>query len=357
MKATLFELSEMVGGKIIGDGNKVITSAQPAHTADANAITFLQDSKSKSLLDHSKAAAAVVPLTFTEAGGKTLVQVEDVLSAFTKMAFFFRPPRKQTLRGISHQASISPSAQIGEETSLGPGVYIGEEVVIGKRCIFYPNVCILDGAKIGDDTILFPNVTVYENCQIGARCIIHSGAVIGAYGFGYDSSSGKHILSVQLGNVVLGDEVEVGACSTIDRGTFDSTFVGDGTKIDNQVQIGHNCSIGRFNLLCAQVGMAGSTTTGDYAVIAGQAGIRDHLTIGDYAVIGAMAGVMADVPPKARIVGIPATPEMEQMKKQVALAKLPDMRKEFIALKKETALLQEQLSFLRKQIIGDDSSR
>lgn len=357
MQATLFELSEMVCGTVLGNGNKIITSARPAHIADSGSITFLKNAKFKYLLDRSKAAAAVVPSSFADIEGKDLIQVNDVLSAFTKIAAFFRPPRAHSLRGISRLASIASSARIGEGTSLGAGVYVGEEAVIGKNCILYPNVCILDGAIIGDDTILFPNVTIYENSQIGSRCIIHAGAVIGAYGFGYDSSTGKHVLSAQLGNVVIGDEVEIGACSTIDRGTFDATFIGDGTKIDNQVQIGHNCFVGRHNLLCAQVGMAGSTITGDYTVIAGQAGIRDHLTIGDGAVIGAMAGVMADVPPKARIVGIPATPEMEQMKKQIALAKLPDMRKEFIALKKETALLKEQLSLLQEQMDGNDSSR
>ena len=247
---------------------------------------------------------------------------------------------------------IADSAKIGEGTSIGAGVYIGNEVQVGERCVIYPGVVILDGTRIGSETTIFPNVTIYENCCVGSRCLLHASSVIGSYGFGYDSTNGRHILSVQYGNVVLGDEVEIGANTTIDRGTYDSTFIGNGTKIDNLVQIGHNCSIGRNNLICAHTGMAGSTISGDCVVMAGRVGVRDHLKIGDGAVIGAMAGVMLDVPAGARIVGIPATPEKEQMKKQVALAKLPEMRKEFIALQKETASLKEQILLLQAKLDG-----
>ncbi|MGI5831209.1 MAG: UDP-3-O-(3-hydroxymyristoyl)glucosamine N-acyltransferase [Thermoguttaceae bacterium] len=357
MQATLLELARLVNGGILGEGTKVIRSAQPVHLASEDAITFLEDPKSKSLLEKSHAGAAVVPLSFSEAEGKSLIQVENVTLAFNTIASFFRPPRTKMISGISPQASVAESARIGEMTAIGPGAYIGNQVVIGNRCTIYPNTVILDGTVVGDETVIYPNVTVYENCSIGARCILHAGAVIGSYGFGYDSTSGRHILSVQFGNVVLGDDVDIGNGTTIDRGTYDSTFIGEGTKIDNLVQIGHNCSIGRHNLICAHTGVAGSTVTGDYVVMAGRVGVRDHLKIGDRAVIGAMAGVMIDVPPGSRIVGIPATPEKEQMKKQVALAKLPEMRKEFIALQKDMASLKEQITLLRTQQSGNDSSR
>ena len=225
--------------------------------------------------------------------------------------------------------------------------------MIGRNCVIHPNVVILDGTRIGDEAVLFPNVTIYENVEIGARCLIHAGAVIGAYGFGYDSSTGIHRLSAQLGNVVIENDVDIGANATIDRATHGSTRIGEGTKVDNLVMIAHNCSIGRFNLICAHTGVAGSTVTGDYVVMAGRVGVRDHLKIGDGAVLGAMAGVMADVPEKSRIVGIPATPEKEQMKKQVALAKLPEMRREFIALQKETARLAAELEKVQKRLEKD----
>ena len=357
MKATLFELTQMVGGILIGRGDVLVRSASPIHLANSDSVTFLIDHKSKSSLRQSKAACAVVPKDYSDAEGIALIQVDDVIGAFNKIASFFRPPRENMIKKISPQAVIAETAQIGEETSIGAGVYIGANVKIGSRCVIYPGVAILDGTQIGDKTTLFPNVTIYENCQVGNRCIIHSSAVIGSYGFGYDSTSGKHILSVQFGNVILGDDVDIGANTTIDRGTYDSTFIGEGTKIDNLVQIGHNCSIGRHNLICAHTGVAGSTITGDYVVMAGRVGVRDHLKIGDGAVIGAMAGVMLDVPAGARIVGIPATPEKEQMKKQVALAKLPEMRKEFISLQKDIARMKEQLSHLEARLGFHDVSQ
>ena len=163
-----------------------------------------------------------------------------------------------------------------------------------------------------------------------------------AYGFGYESSTGVHVLASQYGNVVVEDNVEIGACATIDRGAYDSTRIGEGTKIDNHVMIAHNCQIGKRNMICASVGIAGSVTTGDYVVMAGQVGVRDHLKIGSGAIIGAMAGVMLNVPEGAKIVGIPATPEREQMRKQVALSKLPDALKEVKRLANEVEELKQK---------------
>ncbi|MCL4194437.1 MAG: UDP-3-O-(3-hydroxymyristoyl)glucosamine N-acyltransferase, partial [Thermoguttaceae bacterium] len=213
---------------------------------------------------------------------------------------------------------------------------------IGDRATIYPGVHILAGCKIGDDVTIFPNVVLYENTVIGARSVIHAGAVLGAYGFGYSSDQTGHRLSAQLGNVVVESDVEIGAGSTIDRGTYGPTTIGAGTKIDNQVMVAHNCTIGKHNMLCAQVGIAGSTTTGDYVVMAGQVGVRDHVRIGDRAILGAMAGVINDVPADARMVGIPATPEREQMIKQAALAKLPEMRRQLKQLQAEVNQLLER---------------
>ena len=175
------------------------------------------------------------------------------------------------------------------------------------------------GCRIGRGATIFPNAVLYENTVVGPRCVIHAGAVLGAYGFGYETVDGRHTLSAQLGNVVLGADVEIGAGTTIDRGTYGPTVIGEGTKIDDQVMIAHNCRIGRHNMLCSQVGIAGSTSTGDYVVMAGQVGVRDHVHIGERAVLGAMAGVINDVPDGARMIGIPATPEREQKLKQAAL--------------------------------------
>ena len=190
------------------------------------------------------------------------------------------------------------------------------------------------GSQIGQDVTIFPNAVLYENTIVGPRCVIHANAVLGAYGFGYGFVDGRHVLSAQLGNVVLGADVEIGAGSTIDRGTYGPTMIGEGTKIDDLVMVAHNCRIGRHNMLCSQVGIAGSTTTGDYVVMAGQVGVRDHVHIGDRAVLGAMAGVTNDVPDGSRMIGIPATPERDQKVKQAAFSKLPEMRRQLKQLQR-----------------------
>ena len=189
---------------------------------------------------------------------------------------------------------------------------------------------------------IFPNAVLYENTEVGPRCVIHANAVLGAYGFGYGFADGRHVLSAQLGNVVLGADVEIGAGATIDRGTYGPTTIGEGTKIDDLVMVAHNCRIGRHNMLCSQVGIAGSTTTGDYVVMAGQVGVRDHVHIGDRAVLGAMAGVTNDVPDGSRMIGIPATPEREQKIKQAALSKLPEMRRQLKQLQRIVETLAKE---------------
>lgn len=344
---TLAQLAEAVGGTAVGDSNIKIFGVAPTHLADGRTITFFDNSGKKNLLDGCAAAAAVVPIGFSDAA-MALVQVENVEAAFCRIAEMFLPPRTHQISGVSSAASIDSSAKLGENVSVGAGAYIGAEVEMGDGCVIYPNAVILDGTTVGRGTTIFPNVCVYENCRIGNNCIIHANSSIGAYGFGYDSSESGHKLSAQLGNVVLEDDVEVGACSTIDRATHGSTLIGAGTKIDNLVMIAHNCRLGRFNLICAHSGIAGSTTTGDFVVMAGRVGVKDHVHIGTGAILGAMAGIMEDIPPKSQYVGIPATELREQFKKQVALAKLPEMRREFILLQKEVKKLAEKIAELEK---------
>ncbi|MEC7697186.1 MAG: UDP-3-O-(3-hydroxymyristoyl)glucosamine N-acyltransferase, partial [Planctomycetota bacterium] len=214
------------------------------------------------------------------------------------------------------------------------GATIGDDVTIGDRATIHAGVTVMAGCHIGDDVTLFPNAVLYENTVVGPRSIIHAGAVLGAYGFGYSTEGGRHLLSAQLGYVTVGNDVEIGASTTIDRGTYGPTEIGEGTKIDNLVMIAHNCRIGRHNIICSQVGIAGSTTTGDYVVMAGQVGVRDHVHIGSRAVLGAMAGVIGDIPDGECYAGIPATPMREQSFKLAALARLPEMRKQLKRLQR-----------------------
>jgi UDP-3-O-[3-hydroxymyristoyl] glucosamine N-acyltransferase len=225
-----------------------------------------------------------------------------------------------------------------------PGVTIGDDCRIGENTTILPGAQLLAGCEIGCGVLIGPCAVLYENTVVGDRSIIHGNVTLGAYGFGYTHVAGKHMLSAQLGYVRIGSDVEIGPGSTVDRGTYGATSVGDGTKIDNQVQIAHNCRIGRHNIICAQVGIAGSTSTGDYVVMGGQAGLRDHIHIGTGAKLSAMAGVSNDVPEGVTYMGIPATPEREQKLKLAALAKLPEMRQEFKKFRRELAELQKVLS-------------
>ena len=229
----------------------------------------------------------------------------------------------------------------GKNVNVHPGVTIGDECSIGDDTTILPGAQILPGCTIGSGVLIGPGAMLYENTVVGDRSIIHGGAVIGAHGFGYTQAGGKHVPAAQLGYVRIGCDVEIGAATTIDRGTYGATSIGDGTKIDNLVQIAHNCQIGRHNLICSQVGIAGSTTTGDYVVMGGQAGIRDHVHIGDRAMLSAMAGITNDVPDGAVMLGVPATPEREQKLKLAAVAKLPEMRKEFKAMRRAIAELEK----------------
>lgn len=332
MEARLTELAALVQGRLTGDGNIVVHGASPLDRAGPGEITMLDRAERAQQLDTCRASAVVVP-PGVAAGPIPAIEVTDVHRAFAAIVAHFRPPRPPRRPGISPMAIISPTAKLGKDVDVYPLATIGDDVEIGDGSTIHSGVHIMAGCRIGPQVTIFPNAVIYENTVIGPRCIIHAGAVLGAYGFGYSFQGGCYQLSAQLGNVVLGADVEIGAGSTIDRGTYGSTTIGDGTKIDNQVMVAHNCRIGRHNTLCAQVGIAGSTTTGDYVVMAGQVGVRDHVHIGDQAVLGAMAGVINDIPDGARVVGIPATPEREQMIKQAALTKLPEMRRQLKQLR------------------------
>ncbi len=346
MHATLADLAALVSGQVIGDPRTIIEGADTLRDARAGQITFL-DSVDKEFLyrAHLKreetAAAIVVPSDFDPAPLPGIV-VEDVHAAFAEIVAQFRPPWRQPEVGISPHAYISPHAKIGENVNVHCGAMIGDDVWIGDNCTIHSGARIMAGSRIGENVTIFPNAVLYEGTNVGPFVIIHACAVIGAYGFGYNMADGRHQLSAQLGNVEIGPHVEIGSGTTVDRGTYGSTVIGEGTKIDDQVMIAHNCRIGRHNLICSQVGIAGSTTTGDYVVMAGQVGVRDHVKIGDRAVLAAMAGISQDVPAGARMLGIPATPEREQKVKQALLSKLPTMRQQLKQLQQAVEELQRQ---------------
>lgn len=342
MVRTLDELARLVGGVVVGDAAVVVHGASPPATVALGEITLVDKPEHLKKLSGCPAAAAVVP-PGVECPLPAIVAT-DVHAAFAQIVTHFRPQRAAMRSGISPAALVSSSARIGPLVDVHAGAVIGDDVEIGAGSTIFGGVHILAGSKIGAEVTIFPNAVLYENTVVGARSIIHAAAVLGAYGFGYKQVAGRHVMTGQLGYVELGADVEIGAGTTIDRGTYGPTRIGEGTKIDDQVMIGHNCVIGKHNLICSQVGIAGSTSTGDYVVIAGQAGLKDHIHIGDKAVLAAMAGLMNDVEPGTTMIGIPATPAREQFAKQAAWSKLPEMRQEFKALQKAVAELQKRLS-------------
>ncbi len=340
MPTRLAELASLIGGRPRGDDQTAIHGAAPLYEASSGDITFIDDENKTKLLANSTASAVVVSANLYS-GDLPAIEVDDVHAAFTALVLHFRPRRIRPKVGIHASAVVSPTATVGHDVEIHAAAVIDDDVTIGDRVTIHSGTHIMAGCTIGDDVTIFPTAVLYEDTRIGPRTIIHAGAILGANGFGYEQQEGQHIPTQQLGYVRVEADVEIGANTTIDRGTYGATVIGAGTKLDNQVQIGHNCRIGRHNLLCSQVGIAGSTTTGDYVVMGGQVGVTDHVHIGTKATIGAMGGIINHVPEKSTLLGIPATPAREQMLKQGALSKLPEMRRQFRKLVKQVDQLVE----------------
>jgi UDP-3-O-[3-hydroxymyristoyl] glucosamine N-acyltransferase len=344
MPISLEELAGHVQGTVVGGAAGLsITGAATLETAGPTDITLIDAADKLPLLAKSRACAAIVPQGSGPLDRPT-VEVADVHAAFAAVITRLRPPRVASRIGVSPRAVVDPTARIGADADIHPLAVIGADVEIGAGATIHSGAQIMAGCRIGAGTVIFPNAVLYENTQVGARCLIHAGAVLGAYGFGYKVVGGSYALSAQLGWVEIGDDVEVGAGTTIDRGTYGATSIGNGTKLDNLVMIAHNCRLGRHNMICSQVGVAGSTTTGDWVVMAGQVGVRDHVHIGDKAVLGARSGVSNDVPPGITVLGEPAI-ELRDRKLQLAtMSKLPEMRKDLKQLNARVEAIERSQS-------------
>jgi UDP-3-O-[3-hydroxymyristoyl] glucosamine N-acyltransferase len=338
---SLAELAELVGGQVHGDGSVLIRAARPLGDAGPGDITFVEDARHAAQLPTCRASAVVAPLSLA-GNGLAAIRVADPLAAFITIVRRLHSHPEPAPVGIDPRACVHSTAEIGPGCDVHPFANVGEYTVLGARCRVHSGAVIGRHCRVGEDVVLYPNVVLYDGTILGHRVILHAGAVIGADGFGYRAHQGRHTKVPQLGNVEIGDDVEVGACTTIDRGTFGATRIGEGTKIDNLVQIGHNCQIGRHNLLVSQMGIAGSSSTGDYVVIAGQVGITDHVHIGDRAVVGAQAGVTKDIPAGQVWVGAPARPDRETKRIVMCMEKLPEMRRDLRRIKQQLGLGDEE---------------
>ncbi|MGN6136888.1 MAG: UDP-3-O-(3-hydroxymyristoyl)glucosamine N-acyltransferase [Aureliella sp.] len=352
--ATLGELGKLVEGKVRGDANLPIAHALPLQDVSSDAcITMIDKLSSADLLGHAPAAAAVVPLGFPPSR-LPVIEVAHPHAAFEKIIHYLRPVSAIRQRGVHVLAQVHPTATIGEGCVIEAGVSVGPGCAIGARSVLHSGVHIMANCTMAEDCELYPGVVLYPETRLGARCLIHAGTVLGAYGFGYRHKDGQHVRSAQAGWVELGDDVELGACVTIDRGTYGATRIGCGSKLDNHVMIGHNCQIGRHNLICAQVGIAGSSTTGDYVVLAGQVGIKDHIRVGDGAVIAAQSGVMHDVPAGETWSGSPAMATKKFMHGVASVARLPEMRGDMRQLQRQLEQCQQQILEMRQQLASRD---
>jgi UDP-3-O-[3-hydroxymyristoyl] glucosamine N-acyltransferase len=328
----LAQLAVELGARVIGPSDRTITSAGPFDRAGADALTFIADAKHLRKAAECRATACLVvdsaESSLPADSQTTWLLVSDPLDAFIKTLKRFRPERKRAAIGVSPHAYVSPRAKIGPNTNIYPGAFIDDGAEIGGGCDIHPGVTVGRDCRIGEDCTIHPRVTLYDDVIVGDRVIVHAGAVLGADGFGYRFRNHRFEKIPQLGHVRIENDCEIGANTTIDRGMIGPTVIGEGTKLDNMVMIGHNCELGKHNVFASQVGLAGSVTTGDYVRCAGQVGIADHLHLGTGSTVGAKSGIHKNVPDGDTQVGYPALPEQEAFKVAMATVKLPEMRKQ-----------------------------
>jgi UDP-3-O-[3-hydroxymyristoyl] glucosamine N-acyltransferase len=333
MSFTAAELARHMQGEVLGDGSVVLTGFAPADRAQPGDLTFAENADYVALAEKSAASAIIVDQSVSSSS-KVLIRVANPRVAFAKtLALFF--PEPVFASGIHPTAVIAASAQVDSTAHIGPHCVVGENVFLGARSVLQGGNHVGAKSRIGEDTNLFPNVTIYPGTEIGSRVRIHSGTVIGADGFGYVPDGGVHRKVPQTGNVVIGDDVEIGANVTVDRGALGPTILGKGTKIDNLVQIAHNVVIGEHCLVVSQAGIAGSTRLGNYVVLGGQVGLAGHLKIGDRVLVAAQSGVMRDIPDGEKWFGYPAQPDRQTKRQILVLQQLPELLRRVSKLEKK----------------------
>ncbi|MGC1717780.1 MAG: UDP-3-O-(3-hydroxymyristoyl)glucosamine N-acyltransferase [Isosphaeraceae bacterium] len=349
MVATVEQLAALVRGRLVGDGSVSIRSARPVAEAGPGDITFIESERYAKLLRSSPASAAIVGPHFNHnrpsiKDDLAVIEVDDPISAFVAVRNHLSGEQPPRWTGIHPQAYVAATARIGTNVAIYPFVSVGENAEIGDGTTLFPGVVIGEGCRIGQECTIHPNAVLYPDVVLNDRVEIHAGTVLGGDGFGYRQVSGRHVKIPHTGGLEVGSDVEIGANCAIDRATFEATRIGEGTKIDNLVMIGHNNQIGRHNLLCGQVGIAGSCTTGDNVVMAGQAGIKDKTQIGDGVIVGAQAGVHRNIPSGQQVLGSPAIPVREQRRIFQMIARLPEMHRQFRQLAAQIDVITAALS-------------
>jgi UDP-3-O-[3-hydroxymyristoyl] glucosamine N-acyltransferase len=347
VEKTLKELAEYLGGELLGSGDVRITGVAGLDDAQECHISFLANQKYAAKVATTKAGAVLLP-PGAESFGRNAVILANPYLGFAKLVtlFYVRPPQ---VKGVMPGAYVGIGGGMGADVTVYPGAFVGDGVKLGNRVTLFSGVAVYDGAEIGDDTVLHANVSIRERCRVGSRVIIHNGTVVGSDGFGYAPNGTGHYKIPQVGVVIIEDDVEIGANSTIDRAALGATIIRRGSKIDNLVQIAHNCIVGEHCIIVSQVGVSGSTKLGDFVTLGGQVGVAGHLEIGSRAMIGAKSGVHGNIPSGQVFSGIPALPHKQWLRTAMALPKVPELRRTVLDLEKRLKELEARLAAKKEE--------
>lgn len=336
MEFTAKQIAELIGGRVEGNEQATVNTFAKIEEGKKGAISFLSNPKYTHYLYSTESTVVLVnnDLQLEQEVNCTLIRVENAYEAVAKLLQFYESikPRKS---GIDPLASISPSAKLADNVYVGPFACIGDNVMVGEGTQIYPHTVIGDNVAIGQNSLLYPNVTIYQGCRIGNGVTIHAGAVIGADGFGFAPNAEGYDKIPQIGIVIIEDNVEIGANTCIDRSTMGATVVRKGVKLDNLIQVAHNCEVGENTVMSAQVGMAGSTKIGAWCMVGGQAGFAGHIHVADKTFVGAQCGVISNTKGDEQLIGSPAMEPKQFFRSMAVLKHLPDMYRELNALKKK----------------------
>jgi UDP-3-O-[3-hydroxymyristoyl] glucosamine N-acyltransferase len=341
MRKTLWEIAKLVGGKLEGSPQIVVSGLAGIENATPYDITFLDSPRKVSELSRTRAAAIVITDSLGVKATIPAIYVPNADQAFAKLAMVVQQERDNIPPRVHPNAVVNPKAKLGKLVSIGACTVIEEGAQVGDNVVIGPLCYIGRDTQIGANTRIYSNVAIRDRCIVGERCVIHSGAVIGADGFGFQRIEDHYEKIPQVGSVLIEDDVEIGANTTIDRARLDQTIVGAGTKIDNLVMIGHSVQIGKNCILVGQVGIAGSSVIGDNCILAGQVGVIDHVTITDGVVITAQTGVSKNIPEPGIYSGSPVGPQMKTLREWAAIRKLPELLKEVSELRRKVASLEK----------------
>ncbi len=336
------DIAQLVKGELIGDGGLLVSGFSGIKEAKHNELTFLSNPKYESLLGQTQAGVILVPRQIA-CPGKTLIRVDDPSLSFTRVVnHLLRDAPDYKPRGIHPTAVIAPGAKLSHGVAIGAHTIIEDGATIAQGCVLYANCYVGHETRLGKNCLIYPQVVLREKVSLGNRVIIHSGTVIGSDGYGYVTVDGKHMKIPQVGSVLIEDDVEIGANVTVDRARFDKTIIGEGTKIDNLVQIAHNVIIGKHCLIVAQSGIAGSTRIGNYVILAAQTGLVGHLEIGDGAIVAAQSGVSKSIKAGEQVFGTPAHPMKNALRNNAHIQRLDKYVEMIKDLKKRIEELEKK---------------